>query len=112
MKKVDAIVKTARFDDIVERLRLIGVKGMTVAEAHGVSSSTATAFVSRGQRLMTQAAPRYHLTIVVVDDDAAHVVNAIIHAAQTGASGDGIITVTDVLGVMRIRTGETDGDAI
>jgi nitrogen regulatory protein P-II 1 len=112
MKKIEAIVKTSRLEDVVHRLRLIGLGGMTVGEVHGVSPSTATATMSHGQRFTTPAAPRYLVTVVVVDDEAAHVVNAILHATQSGAPGDGIITVTDVLGAIRIRTGETNADAL
>jgi nitrogen regulatory protein P-II 1 len=112
MKKIDAIVRTSRLDDIVNRLFLVGVTGMTFAEAYGLSSSAVTASMSRGRRLEVPAAPRYQVSIVVADADAAHVVNAIIHAARTEAAGDGLVTVTDVLGVMRIRTGEIDDDAV
>jgi nitrogen regulatory protein PII len=112
MKKIDAVVRTHRLDDIVNRLWLIGVTGMTLAEVHGMSASTTSTGVFHGQRLTMSSAPRLQLTVVVMDDDAAHVVNAIVHAARTEARGDGIITVTDVLGVMRIRTGEVDADAI
>jgi len=110
MKKIDAIVKTIRLDEIVTRLRLIGVAGMTVAEAQGMSPSTVIESVFRGQRYATPSAPRYQVTVVVPDDAVAHVVRAIIRAGQTEAPGDGIITVVDVVDAFRIRTGE-HGDA-
>jgi nitrogen regulatory protein PII len=112
VKKIEALVRTSRLDDIVERLRLIGTNGMTVTEVHGISPSTATQTVVHGQRVWNLAAPRYQLMIVVRDEDAAHVVAAILRTARTDAPGDGIITVSDVDGVMRIRTNEVDADAI
>jgi nitrogen regulatory protein P-II 1 len=112
MKRIEAIVRTGRLDEIVNRLSLIGITGMTVAEAHGLSPSTAHSSVFHGHRRETLLAPRYQLTIVVADSDAAHVANAILRAARTEEHGDGIVIVEDVLGVMRVRTGETDADAI
>jgi nitrogen regulatory protein P-II 1 len=83
---------------------------MTVTEVHGFSASTATTLF-HGQRIRF-ATPRYQLMVVVRDEDVAHVVAAIRHSAHTDTPGDGIITVVDVLGVMRIRTGEIDADAL
>jgi nitrogen regulatory protein P-II 1 len=112
VKKVEALVRTSRLDDIVERLRLIGTTGMTVTEAHGMSRSTTSVTVVQGQRVSKVSAPRYQLEIVVRDEDVAHVIAAIVRCARTDAPGDGIITVTDVDGAVRIRTGEIDADAI
>jgi nitrogen regulatory protein P-II 1 len=112
VKKIEAVVRTSRLDDIVERLRLIGTIGLTVSEAHGISQSTTSSTVVHGQRLWKPSAPRYEVMVVVQDEDAPHVVAAIVRCARTDAPGDGIITVTDVDGAMRIRTGEIDADAI
>lgn len=112
MKKIEAVVRTSRLDEIVERLRLIGTIGMTVTEAHGMSRSTTSSTVVQGQRLWKTTAPRYELMIVVPDQDVPHVVAAIVRCARTDAPGDGLITVSDIDGVMRIRTGEVDADAI
>ena len=112
LKKIEAVVRTSRLDDIVERLRLIGTMGMTVSEVHGMSPSTTSVTVVQGQKLWRLSAPRYQLMVVVRDEDAPHVIAAIMRCARTDAPGDGIITVTDVDGVMRIRTGEVDADAI
>jgi nitrogen regulatory protein P-II 1 len=112
VKKIEAVVRTSRLDDIVERLRLIGTIGLTVTEAHGMSRSTTTSTVFQGQRLWKLSAPRYELMVVVHDQDVPHVVAAIVRCARTDAPGDGLITVTDVDGAMRIRTGEIDADAI
>ena len=112
MKKIEAIVRTSRLDEIVSRLRLIGMTGMTVSEVHGMSVSTKTMSVVHGHRMVSLTAPRYQLMTVVPDEDVAHVVAAIMRTARTDAPGDGIITVVNVDGVMRIRTGEVDADAI
>jgi len=112
MKKIDAIVKPFRLEEIVNRLRLIGVTGMTIAEVHGMSRSTTIDSVFLGQRYQTPSSPRFHLTVVVRDDAAAPVVNAIVQMARTEEAGDGIVTVGDVVDVIRIRTGESGPEAL
>ena len=110
--KVEAVVRTSRLGEIVNRLRLIGVPGMTISEAHGMSASTGTPMSIMGQRMTRPSSPRYHVMIVVRDEDVAHIVAAIVHSGCTNAPGDGIVTVTDIEGVLRIRTDEVDLDAI
>jgi nitrogen regulatory protein P-II 1 len=113
MKKVEAVVRTSRLDEVVNRLTLIGVRGLTVEEVHGMSDSTVKpAGFWRGQAVAQVSEPRYQLIIVVNDDDVGNVVRAIAQTARTDAPGDGIIYVSDVDGIMRIRTGEVDADAI
>ena len=112
MKKIDAIVKTSRFEEIVDRLRLIGVTGLTAAEVIGISPSAMTQGMFQGQRYVTASAPRYQITVVVEDGDVASVVNAIRQRGQTNSPGDGIITVSDTLEAIRIRTGEIGADAL
>jgi nitrogen regulatory protein PII len=112
MKKIDGIIRPHLFEDTVTRLRLIGVTGLTVTEVHGISTSTAATAVYRGHRYETPSAPRVQLTIVVRDDLAAAVVNAFAHTARTEEPGDGIVTIAEVIGVFRIRTGESGADAI
>jgi nitrogen regulatory protein PII len=112
MKKIDAIVRTHRIDYVVSRLRLVGVTGMTLAEVHGMSPSTAIEGVFHGHRYRIPSAPRYQLTIVVSDDFAAAVVSAIARAARTEEPGDGIIMIGDVVNAVRIRTGESGNDAL
>jgi nitrogen regulatory protein P-II 1 len=107
MKKIDAIIRQHRLPEVVTRLRLIGVQGMTIAEVHGISRSTEVMGVFRGERYRMPSAPRYQVTVVVGDDLASPVVAAIIHAARTDEAGDGIIAVGDVVDVIRIRTGES-----
>jgi nitrogen regulatory protein P-II 1 len=71
-----------------------------------------SATVIQGQRVWSVSAPRYQIMVVVRDEDAPHVVAAILRTARTDAPGDGIVTVSDIDGAMRIRTGEVDADAI
>jgi nitrogen regulatory protein P-II 1 len=113
MKKIEAVVRTSRLDDVVNRLYLIGIRGLTVEEVHGMSASTSKpAGFWRGVRLQQVTEPRYQLILVVRDEDADGVVRAIVQTARTTAAGDGLVTVSDVDGIMRIRTGEVDADAI
>jgi nitrogen regulatory protein PII len=113
MKKVEAVVRTSRLDEVVNRLCLIGISGMTVEEVHGMSDSTVKpARFWRGQATQQISEPRYQLILVVRDEDVDDAVRAIVQTARTDAPGDGIVTVSDVDGIMRIRTGELDADAI
>jgi nitrogen regulatory protein P-II 1 len=112
MKRIDATLRPHVFGDVVNRLRLVGVAGMTVAEVHGMSPSTAVEGVFHGQRYRIPSAPRYQLTVVVPDDQAEAVIRAIAHTARTEEPGDGIITVGDIFDVIRIRTGESGDDAL
>lgn len=112
MKKIEAVLRTSRLDEVVSRLRLIGAAGMTVSAVHGLSVADAPPPHQPPAPPSKSAGPRYELMIVVSDDDAPHVVRAILHSGHTGSPGDGLVTVTDVDGVMRIRTGETDADAL
>jgi len=112
MKKIDAIVKTSRFEEIVDRLRLIGVTGLTAVEVHGISPSVMTEGTFQGQRYINSSAPRYQITVVAEDSEVAAIVNAIRLRGQTGTPGDGIITITDTLEAIRIRTGEMGTDAL
>jgi nitrogen regulatory protein PII len=112
MKRIDAIIRPHLFEDTVNRLRLVGVTGLTVTEVHGISTSTAVTAVYRGQRYQTPTAPRIQLMLVVPDDLAPAAVNVFAHTARTQEAGDGIVTIADVDGVFRIRTGESGPDAL
>jgi nitrogen regulatory protein PII len=112
MKKIDAIVRPHRLEEIVNRLRLVGVAGVTVTEVYGVSRSTAVESVFRGQRYRTPSAPRYEVMLVVPDALANAAVSAIAVAGRTDEPGDGLVAVSDVLAAYRIRTGESGPDAL
>jgi nitrogen regulatory protein PII len=111
MKRIDATVRTSRLEEIVNRLRLIGVTGMTLTEVYGFGLTTNVAG-SPGARVRSSTAPRYQLMVVVRDEDAAHIVNAIVVAGRTESPGDGVVFVSDIVDVLRIRTGETGTDAL
>lgn len=112
MKKIEAIVRTFKLEDIVQRLRAVGVTGMTVTDVLGLGPGAATQNVFRGHRYTTESAPRYHLMIVVHDDAVDGVIRAIRVAGTTESPGDGIITVADIDAVVRVRTGETGAAAL
>ena len=112
MKKIDAIIRPHRLEEVVNRLRLIGVQGMTVAEVHGVSRSTEVMGVFRGERYRMPSAPRLQVTIVARDDLAPSVVAGILQAARTDEAGDGIVSIGAVVDVIRIRTGESGPEVL
>jgi nitrogen regulatory protein P-II 1 len=112
MKKIDAVIKPHRLEEVVNRLRLVGVQGMTVADVHGVSHSTEVMAVFRGGQYRMPSAPRCQLTIVVREDLASSVVAAILHSARTEEAGDGIVSIGDVVDAIRIRTGESGPAAL
>jgi nitrogen regulatory protein P-II 1 len=112
MKKIDAIVRPHCLGDVVTRLRLVGVSGLTVAEVHGLSASTQMMGVFRGERYIVPSAPRAHVMVVVPDELAEATVRAIALAACTEHAGDGLVAVGDVSDVVRIRTGEHGVDAL
>jgi nitrogen regulatory protein P-II 1 len=112
MKKIEAIVKTFKLEDIVERLRSVGGNGITVTEVLGFSPSAGRRNTSHGGGRMADSAPRYHLQIVADDEDVDAVVRAIRVTGTTDSPGDGLITVCDVAAVFRVRTGETGAAAL
>ena len=112
MKKIEAIIKPFKMDDVREALGEIGVTGMTVSEVKGFGRQKGHTELYRGAEYMVDFLPKVKIDIVVASEDADRCVDAIIASAQTGKIGDGKIFVTDVQRVVRIRTGEEDGAAI
>ena len=112
MKKIEAIIKPFKLDEVKEALHDVGVSGITVTEAKGFGRQKGHTELYRGAEYVVDFLPKVKLEIVVDDDQAARVVEAIAAAAQTGRIGDGKIFVLPVDSVLRIRTGETDSDAI
>jgi nitrogen regulatory protein P-II 1 len=112
MKKIEAIVRPHLLGDVVNRLHLIGVPGMTVSEVFGNSPGAAFEGVYHGQRYRMESSPRCQLMAVVPDDLVDACVRAILHAARTEEPGDGIVAVSDVLEAVRIRTGEVGPDCL
>ena len=112
MKKIEAIIKPFKLDDVKDRLRDIGVSGMTVYEVKGFGRTGGKTEVYRGSAYVVDFVPKVRIEIVVKDSMVDDVVSAIITAAKTGKIGDGKIFVMPVETAIRIRTGERDEDAI
>ncbi|WP_181714764.1 nitrogen regulatory protein P-II [Vibrio tarriae] len=112
MKKIEAIIKPFKLDDVREALAEVGITGMTVSEVKGFGRQKGHTELYRGAEYMVDFLPKVKLEIVVTDDVADRCVDAIIETAQTGKIGDGKIFITNVERVVRIRTGEEDEDAI
>jgi len=112
MKLVIAIIKPHKLDEVREALHGIGVQGMTVSEVRGFGRQKGQTEIYRGAEYTTNFVPKVRLDVAVDEGLASRVVEAITHAAQTGAIGDGKIFVLDLDQVVRIRTGETDHNAL
>lgn len=112
MKKIEAIIKPFKLDDVREALADISVTGMTVTEVKGFGRQKGHTELYRGAEYMVDFLPKVKLEIVVPDEQVERCVEAIMKTAQTGRIGDGKIFVFDVERVIRIRTGEEDEDAI
>ena len=110
MKKVEALIKPFKLDDVKEALQNLGLKGMTVSEARGFGRQKGHTELYRGAEYVVDFLPKLKLEIVVSDDQVEDVLRVITEAAHSGRIGDGKIFVTPVEQVVRIRTGET-GDA-
>ena len=112
MKKIEAIIKPFKLDEVKEALHEVGVSGITVTEAKGFGRQKGHTELYRGAEYIVDFLPKVKLEVVVEDSMAARVVEAIAAAAQTGRIGDGKIFVIPIESALRIRTGETDNDAI
>jgi nitrogen regulatory protein P-II 1 len=112
MKKVEAIIKPFKLDEVKESLSEIGVHGMTVSEVKGFGRTGGKKEVYRGSAYVVDFVPKVKLEIIVPEESVRQVVNVITEAARTGRIGDGKIFVTPVDEILRIRTGETGEDAI
>jgi nitrogen regulatory protein P-II 1 len=112
MKKIEAVIKPFKLDEVKEALQDLGVQGMTVMEAKGYGRQKGHTELYRGAEYVVDFLPKIKIEMVVADDQANAVVEAICAAARTGRIGDGKIFVTDIADVIRIRTGETGAQAI
>ena len=112
MKKIDAVVKPFKLDEVREALSDIGVSGLTVTEVKGFGRQKGHTELYRGAEYVVDFLPKVKIEIVVADSVVEQVIEAIAKAARTGKIGDGKIFVTTVEQVVRIRTGETDESAI
>jgi nitrogen regulatory protein P-II 1 len=112
LKKVEAIIKPFKLDEVKEALNEIGVQGITVSEVKGFGRQKGHTELYRGAEYVVDFIPKIKLEIIVADAILSRVVEAIEQSAKTGRIGDGKIFVTPVEAVVRIRTGETGDDAI
>lgn len=112
MKKVEAVIKPFKLDEVKEALNEIGVQGITVSEVKGFGRQKGHTELYRGAEYVVDFIPKIKLEIIVSDAILLQVVEAIEKSAKTGRIGDGKIFVTPVEAVVRIRTGETGDDAI
>ncbi|HEX8383796.1 MAG TPA: P-II family nitrogen regulator [Sphingomonas sp.] len=112
MKKIEAIIKPFKLDEVKEALHELGVSGITVTEAKGFGRQKGHTELYRGAEYVVDFLPKVKLEVVVADGLAPRVVEAIAAAAQTGRIGDGKIFVIPIEAALRIRTGERDEDAI
>ncbi|MBX7149799.1 P-II family nitrogen regulator [bacterium] len=110
MKKIEAIIKPFKLDEVKEALSGMGIKGMTISEMKGFGRQKGHTELYRGAEYVVDFLPKIKIELVVRDDDVARVVEEIQKTAQTGRIGDGKIFVYAVEAAIRIRTGET-GDA-
>ena len=112
MKKIEAVIKPFKLDEVKEALQDAGVQGMTVLEAKGYGRQKGHSELYRGAEYVIDFLPKIKIEVVVSDDMVNSVVEAIQNAARTGKIGDGKIFISDVLDVIRIRTGETGAQAV
>ena len=112
MKKIDAIVKPFKLDEVREALAEVGVTGLTVSEVKGFGRQKGHTELYRGAEYVVDFLPKVKIEVVVSDNMVDAVIEAIVKAARTGKIGDGKIFVTPVEQVVRIRTGETNESAV
>jgi nitrogen regulatory protein P-II 1 len=112
VKKIEAILKPFKLDEVKEQLTKAGIQGMTVSEVKGFGRQKGHTELYRGAEYVVDFLPKVKVEILVEDGNAQSIVNAIQTAARTGRIGDGKIFVTPVDEVIRIRTGERGGDAV
>lgn len=112
MKLITAIVKPFTLTDIKDALEQVGVHGMTVTETQGFGQQKGHTEVYRGAEYAVDFVPKVKIEVVVADDSLDEVLSAIIETARTGKIGDGKVWVTDVIDLIRVRTGEHGADAV
>lgn len=112
MKKVEAIIKPFKLEDVKEALSEVGVEGMTVVEVKGFGRQKGHTEIYRGSEYTVDFLPKVKIEVVVEDARSETVVDAIVKAANTGKIGDGKVFVSDVVEAIRIRTGERGREAV
>jgi len=112
MKKIEAIIKPFKLDEVKEALQEVGVQGITVTEAKGFGRQKGHTELYRGAEYVVDFLPKVKIEVVLPDELVERAVDAIQKAARTGRIGDGKIFITTIEEVIRIRTGETGNEAI
>ena len=112
MKKIEAIIKPFKLEEVKENLGVAGIHGLTVIEVKGFGRQKGHTELYRGAEYIVDFLPKVKIEIVVQDKDLDKAVDSILAAAKTGRIGDGKIFISDLEKVIRIRTGETDNKAI
>jgi nitrogen regulatory protein P-II 2 len=112
MKLLTAIIKPFKLDDVRSALSELGIQGMTLTEVKGFGRQKGHTELYRGAEYVVDFLPKMKIEVAVGDDQLASVVDTVSEAARTGKIGDGKIFVTDLVEAIRIRTGETAGDAL
>jgi len=112
MKKIEAIVKPFKLEEVKEALSEVGIQGMTVSEVKGFGRQKGHTEIYRGSEYTVDFLPKVKVEIVVEDDQARSVAEAIVKSANTGKIGDGKVFISPVEEAIRIRTGETGGEAV
>ena len=112
MKKIDAIIKPFKLEDVKEALATIGVEGLTVTEVKGFGRQKGHTEIYRGSEYTVDFLPKIKLEVVLEEDQVDAAVEAIVNSAKTDKIGDGKVFISSIDSVMRIRTGETGPDAV
>ncbi|MEI7932788.1 MAG: P-II family nitrogen regulator [Alphaproteobacteria bacterium] len=112
MKKIEAVIKPFKLDEVKEALQELGVQGMTVLEAKGYGRQKGHTELYRGAEYVVDFLPKIKIEVVVDDGQLSAVIEAITSAARTGRIGDGKIFISEISEVIRIRTGETGPAAV
>ena len=112
MKRIEAIIKSFKLDEVKDRLYQVGARGMTVSEVRGFGRTGGTREVYRGSAYTVDFVPKVRIQIVVEDEMVNPIVEAILATARTGEIGDGKIFISPMADVIRIRTGERGAEAV
>ncbi len=112
MKKIEAIIKPFKLEDVKDALAEIGITGMTVSEVKGYGRQKGHSELYRGAEYVVDFLPKVKMEMILDDDQVEEVVNTVVEAARTGKIGDGKIFISDIDQIIRIRTGETDSEAV
>ncbi len=112
MKKIEAVIKPFKLEDVKDALAEIGITGMTVSEVKGYGRQKGHSELYRGAEYVVDFLPKIKMEMVVDEESVEQVINTVVEAARTGKIGDGKIFVSDIDKIVRIRTGETDSEAV